>query len=123
LVRYLLLYCKVLEAKCACYVYFVFYFKKNTNIIKKRYAKMEVILDIKNVPKAMNPTHDNVIIFDGSTWYLTTKQDLMADAYKLLDECKTELEKLKEENQNFKNEVNSQLKIMSNAIKKLYDME
>ena len=54
---------------------------------------MEVILDIKNIPKAMNPTHNDVVVFNGKTWYLTTKQDLLEDAYKLLAEATEELEK------------------------------
>ena len=83
---------------------------------------MEVILDIKNIPKAMNPTHNDVVVFNGKTWYLTTKQDLLEDAYKLLAEATEELEKLKIENQNFKEQVNEQLGFMSEAIRKLYEV-
>ena len=83
---------------------------------------MEVMLDIKNVPKAMNPTQDSVIVFDGKTWYLTTKQDLLEDAYKVLKKCQEELEEIKQENREFKSNVSSQLVIMSDAIKALYEV-
>lgn len=84
---------------------------------------MEVMLDIKNVPKVMNPTQDNVIVFDGKKWYLTTKESLLSDAYDLLQECKSELESIKKENKEFKSNVSTQLIKMSNAIKKLYEVE
>ena len=84
---------------------------------------MEVILDIKNIPKVMNPTVDNVIVFNGKQWYLTTKQTLLADAYKLIDEAKAEIETLKAENKEFKAKVANQLYEMSELIKKLYEVE
>lgn len=84
---------------------------------------MEVILDIKNVPKAMNPTENDVIIFQGKTWYLTTKESLLADAYKVLEECKAELEKIKAENAEHKRTVAKQLYDMSELIKKLYEVK
>ena len=83
---------------------------------------MDVMLDIKNVPKVMKPTQNDVIVFNGKEWYITTKESLLVDAYKLIDECKAELEKLKKENKEFKTTVNNQLKIMSDAIKKLYEV-
>ena len=83
---------------------------------------MEVILDIKNIPKVMKPTQDDVIVFDGKKWYLTTKQSLLEDAYKLIAKAKEELENLKAENESFKNQVNEQLGFMSDAIRKLYEV-
>ena len=82
----------------------------------------DVLLDIKNVPKVMKPTENDVIVFDGKRWYVTTKESLLADAYKLIEECKAELVRLKAENKEFKSTVNNQLKIMSDAIKKLYEV-
>ena len=83
---------------------------------------MEVILDIKNIPKVMNPTQNDIIVFDGKTWYLTTKQDLLEDAYKLIAKAKEELENLKDENESFKDQVNEQLSFMSDAIRKIYEV-
>ena len=84
---------------------------------------MEVMLDIKNVPKVMKPTENDVIVFNGKQWYITTKESLLKDAYKLIEEAKQELEKLKKENKEFKSSVSSQLVIMSDAIKKLYEVD
>ncbi len=83
---------------------------------------MEVMLDIKNVPKVMKPTQNDVIVFNGKQWYITSKESLLQDAYKILEKCKLELEKLKKENKDFKNEVNEQLGFMSDAIKALYEV-
>ena len=84
---------------------------------------MEVILDVKGVSKVMNPTQDNVIAFDGKKWYLTSKESLLADSYKILKETKQELEKIKAENQEFRQKVAKQLFDMSELIKKLYKAE
>lgn len=82
---------------------------------------MEVMLDIKNVPKAIKPTKDDVIVFDGKTWYITSKESLFKEAYKLIDEAKAELEKMRKENKEFKTKVATQLYEMSELIKKLYE--
>lgn len=84
---------------------------------------MEVILDIKNIPKAMNPTENDVIVFNGKTWYLTTKESLLHEAYKLVEDTKLELEKIKEENQEFRQKVAIQLYEMSELIKQLYEVK
>ena len=84
---------------------------------------MEVLLDIKNIPKTMNPTVEQVIVFDGKSWYLTTRESLLKDAYELIEKAKEELENLKRENQEFKVKVASQLYEMSELIKKLYEVE
>lgn len=84
---------------------------------------MEVVLDIKNVPKVMNPTVDAVITYDGKKWYLTTKETLLTDAYKLIEKAKEELENIKKENKDFKTEVAHQMYEMSEIIKKLYEVE
>lgn len=40
---------------------------------------MKIELEIKNVPKAIAPTKDNIILYDGKQWYITTKQDLFKE--------------------------------------------
>lgn len=81
---------------------------------------MEVILDVKNVPKVIKPTVDAVIVFNGKDWYLTNKESLLKEAYKLVEETRTELEKMRKENKDFKSTVAQQLYDMSELIKKLY---
>ncbi len=84
---------------------------------------MEVILDVKGVSKIMNPTQDSVIAFDGKQWYLTSKESLLEDSYKLIEEARQELEKIKAENQEFRQKVAKQLFDMSELIKKLYEVK
>ena len=82
---------------------------------------MEVILDIKNVPKVIKPTVNSVIVFNGKEWYLTTKEDLLAEANNLVAEARAELSKIITENTEFKQKVGAQLYQMSELIKQLYE--
>lgn len=81
---------------------------------------MEVILNIKNVSKIFDPKEGDVIISNGKDWYVTTKEDLLKDAYKILKNCKDELSNLKAENEYFKKDVAVQIKTMSDLIQQLY---
>ena len=81
---------------------------------------MQVILDIKNVTKTFDPKEGYVIVSDGKQWYVTTKEVLLKDAYKLINECKEELLNLKKENADFKLETAKQIKAMSDLIQALY---
>ncbi len=84
---------------------------------------MEVILDIKNVPKAIKPTKNDVIVFNGKQWYLTDKESLLGEAYALVEAAKQNLERIKEENNAFKAQVAKQLYDMSELIKQLYEVK
>ena len=81
---------------------------------------MEVVLDVKNVPKIMNPTKNDVIVFNGKQWYLTSKESLLEEACQLVEEAKKELENSRKENKEFREKVARQLYEMSESIKKLY---
>lgn len=81
---------------------------------------MKVALEIKNTGKALKPTKNNVILYDGNIWYITTKEDILKEDKELFDQCKNELENLKKENSDFKTSVATQLLEMSELIKKLY---
>lgn len=80
----------------------------------------QVLLDIKNVPKVMKPTQNDVVVFNGKEWYITTKESLFAEAYDLIGQCKQELEKLKKENSEFKKSVAKQIVDLSGLVEKLY---
>ena len=86
---------------------------------------MEVMLDIKNIPKAMQPTTNDVILFNGKTWYLTTREALLKEAYDLLKECKNNCEKslneIKAENNEFKRTTADQMKRLVELVEKLYE--
>ena len=84
---------------------------------------MEVVIDVKSIPKVMKPTVDDVIVYDGKKWYLTTKDSLLKEANDLVKKANSELARIKEENANFKKEVANQLSTMSKAIKGLYEVK
>ena len=77
---------------------------------------VKIGFEIKNGSKAFKPKKGDVIIFDGKSWYITTKEDLLEDSYRLIEECKAELENMKE----FKKEVASEIKTLSDLIQVLY---
>lgn len=81
---------------------------------------MKIVLAVKNTSQALTPTKDDVVIYDGDQWYVTTKQDVLKEASDLLEATQNELAALKEETVKFKKEVASQLYEMSELIRKLY---
>ena len=58
---------------------------------------MRVALDIKNLSKLNQPTENDVIIYDGKRWYVTTKDDLLKDANNLLLKCEEVLKTMRKE--------------------------
>lgn len=77
---------------------------------------MKIILNVKNTTKIIKPSSDNVILYDGKDWYVTTKQELFKEYNSKLKE----FERVIEENKEFKKEVAAQIVEMSNLIKSLY---
>lgn len=82
---------------------------------------MKIALDIKNGSKVLKPTTDNVILFDGEKWYVTTKQDLLNDCYKLVEQANKDLDEMINENAKFKKEIAEKMLVMSTEIKKLLE--
>ena len=81
---------------------------------------MNVVLNIKNASKVVKPTKNSVILCDGKDWYITTKEQLFEEWTTLLNKCNNTLEEYKQENTEFKKEVGSQLKQMTDLIQKLF---
>lgn len=81
---------------------------------------MKIALEVKNISKAIKPITDDVVVYDGKEWYVTTKSELLKEANETLEKCKEQLEKNKQEFENFKKDVASQLVEMSELIGKLY---
>lgn len=77
---------------------------------------MKMILNVKG-KRPLNPIKNDVIIFDGKDWYMTTKEDVLKESLELLEECKSELSKIKTENAEFKKQIASQMLEMSKIIK------
>lgn len=82
---------------------------------------MDVVLSVKNMSKVFKPTVDNVMLFDGKQWYITTKQDLFKEFTNLLNQCNSKLVELEQQNANFKREVALELKDMTDLIQTLFD--
>ena len=40
---------------------------------------MKIALEIKNNKKAIRPSTNNIIIYDGKEWYITTKDELFKE--------------------------------------------
>ena len=84
---------------------------------------MRVALDIKNLSKLKEPSANDVIIYDGKQWYITTKDDILKEANDLLLECKEELAKTKRENQEFKQQTSKDILELTNTVKKLLELK
>lgn len=82
---------------------------------------MKVVLEVKNTSKIIKPTENDVILYDGKQWFVTTKQILFKDWNKLLDQCEKKLADLEKQNSDFKREVGLQLKEMTELIQKLFE--
>ena len=93
---------------------------------------MKIAIDLKNTSRGLKPKNDDVIIFDSKEkqWYITTKEELLKEDKKLLDECKNQLkanekevEKMRKEYSEFKVKVAEQLLNMSEVMKKIVGKE
>lgn len=84
---------------------------------------MDVVLRVKNTSKIMKPTKNDVILFDGNQWYVTTKEQLYKEWTELYQNCAEKLATMEQENSDFKNEVGMQLQEMTNLIHKLFEVK
>lgn len=61
---------------------------------------MKIAIDVKTNKKAIRPSPDNIIIYDGKDWYVTTKKDLFAEYDKKfedkLEECDVKIKEMKD---------------------------
>lgn len=84
---------------------------------------MRVALDIKNLSKLKEPTTNDVIIYDGHKWYVTTKDDILKEANALLSKCQLELEQIKKENLDFKQQTSKDIVELTETVKKLLELK
>lgn len=84
---------------------------------------MKVLLDVKNPSALKEPRKDQIIIFDGNKWYITTRQDLFKEYEEKVDAKIAELEQkaidLENENKEFKNSVSKDIITMSDVIEQM----
>lgn len=84
---------------------------------------MKIALNIKNMKKAIRPANDDVIIFDGKDWYITTKETLFKEYQDKVDAKIAEVNAKIAEMEAYKGEVSSQITEMAEVIKKFVKME
>lgn len=87
---------------------------------------MKLTLDVKNFKRIIKPTKNDVILFDGKQWYVTTRDDLFEELSRKFDEREMEIEnKLNELNnvmaefRQIKVENAKQISTMSQTIRDL----
>lgn len=86
---------------------------------------MKIALEVKNGARIMKPSKNNVILFDGKEWYVTTKQDIFAE-YEMKIEAKLNalqalIDELAADNEAFKSEVSNDILAINKIVKKLYE--
>jgi len=84
---------------------------------------MKVALNIKNMKKAIRPANDDVIIFDGKDWYITTKETLFKEYQDKVDAKIAEVNAKVAEMEAFKRETSSQIAELAKVIKQFVQME
>lgn len=82
---------------------------------------MNVVLNVKNTSKVLKPTKNSVMLYDGKEWYITTKEKLFEEWLDLLNQCNNKLEELEQQHTEFKREVSSQLREMTELIHTLFE--
>lgn len=84
---------------------------------------MKVALEIRNLSKLKNPIKNDVIIFDGKEWYITTKEEILKEANDLLLECKRELASVKRENKEFKQQTSKDILELTDTVRALLELK
>lgn len=84
---------------------------------------MKVALEIKNGNRLLKPRKDDIIIFDGKSWYITSKSDIFAEYETKMNEKIAEIEQTNQETEQFKREISSQMVTMSEIIEKFVKMQ
>ena len=91
---------------------------------------MKLGLEIKNPKKVIKPSTNDVILYDGKAWYVTTKQDLFKEFEERIAKKEKELDsKIKECNSkiaevdNLKKDVANQLLTFGEIVRKLVSKE
>lgn len=82
---------------------------------------MDIMLNVKNLSKIAKPNVNDVIVYDGKKWYVTTKKDILEETYEILNLAIEQNRQNKEEIENFKKNIAEQLLKMAELIENLYD--
>lgn len=71
---------------------------------------MQIAFTVKNTSKALKPNPDDILIYDGKIWYVTTKKDLFKEYdtrfEEKLRECNNVIYEMYQEREQMKAEIN-----------------
>ena len=77
---------------------------------------MKLILDVKNNKKIINPSRDDILLYDGKEWFVTTKEDLFKEYDEKFASKLTECEQKIAELTEFKVSMAKQILALSKLI-------
>ena len=78
---------------------------------------MKIGLEIKNGSKVFKPKKDDVIIFDGKDWYVTTKNDIFEEYQNKVDAKLQAVQEALESIAEYKAQVSAQMVELSTIIR------
>lgn len=85
---------------------------------------MKIMLDVKNASALKKPSQNQIILYDGEKWYVTTRQALFKEYEDIIDEKMDALEnkeaELEKNNDEFKKKVAKDILQMSAVIESIY---
>lgn len=71
---------------------------------------MQIAFTVKNTSRAIKPAQDDVLLYDGKIWYVTTKKDLFREYdtrfEEKLRECNNVIYEMAQEKERMKAEIN-----------------
>lgn len=75
---------------------------------------MKIGLEVKNSSKIFKPSKGDVIVFDGQSWYVTTKEDILKEANKTLELANRKLEEIDA----YRAEISSQMAELGEIVRR-----
>lgn len=84
---------------------------------------MKIVLEVQNVKKSITPSKDNIIIYDGESWYVTTKSDLFKEYDERFEEKIKECEEQIETMNQYKKEISQQMLDIKEIIQNFVELK
>lgn len=84
---------------------------------------MKIALNIKNMRKAMRPANDDVIVYDGKEWYITTKETLFKEYQDKVDARLVAADAKIAEMEAYKGKISSQIAELAEIIRQFVKLE
>ena len=78
---------------------------------------MKVCLDVTTNKAILAPNRNNLILYDGKKWYITTKNDVFAEYEAKMDEKLLEIDQKLEQLEAFRVEIARQIATLSDLVR------